>query len=68
MQTSINEQYELFPTDNPMITIPLQTYNSLVEDSLWLESLNAAGVDNWDGISEAHEFYQQMTKENANGA
>ena len=67
MQTSTDLQYELFPTET-QITIPLDTYKSLVEDSLWLEALNAAGVDNWEGISEAYELYQEMVKENMNGA
>jgi len=65
MQTSINDQYELFPTE-VTITIPLSTYTSLVEDSLWLEALNASGIDNWEGVDEAYELYRQMKKDNTN--
>lgn len=39
------------------ITISLADYNSLLEDSLWLAALEEAGVDNWEGISYAHELY-----------
>ena len=36
-----------------MITITKEEYNNLVEAAEWLECLEAAGVDNWDGIEEA---------------
>lgn len=26
---------------------------------LWLDALEAAGVDNWDGCSFAHEMYRE---------
>ncbi len=45
---------------NPeMITIPLSEYLELREDSEWLEALEAAGVDNWDGISHARELFNK---------
>lgn len=31
-------------------------YNKLLEDRNWLRCLEAAGVDNWDGISYAYEL------------
>lgn len=27
---------------------------------MWLEALEAAGVDNWEGIDEAVDIYQDM--------
>jgi len=35
------------------ITITLEEYNRLVEDSEFLNALEAAGVDNWEGYDEA---------------
>lgn len=35
------------------ITITLKEYNSLLEDSALLAALEAAGVDNWEGYSDA---------------
>lgn len=40
------------------ITIPLAQYNSLVEDAKFLDALNAAGVDNWEGYSEAYRILE----------
>ncbi len=39
-----------------MITITKAEYDSLVEASDWLECLNAAGVDNWEGMSYAFDI------------
>ncbi|AFN39095.1 hypothetical protein G167_gp59 [Burkholderia phage BcepMigl] len=36
-----------------MVTITRDEYDSLLTRSRWLECLEAAGVDNWDGIDEA---------------
>ncbi|WBF05261.1 hypothetical protein [Burkholderia phage CSP3] len=36
-----------------MVTIPRDEYESLLTRSRWLECLEAAGVDNWQGIDEA---------------
>jgi hypothetical protein len=38
-----------------MITITKKKYDSLMEDSLFLSKLYAAGVDNWGGYGEALE-------------
>ena len=40
-----------------MITISKEEYESLVEDSDFLHALRAAGVDNWEGYSEAVDIY-----------
>ena len=38
-----------------MITIEKEEYDDLLESSTILEALFAAGVDNWDGFSNAME-------------
>lgn len=38
---------------NKTVTLSLEYYSKLVEDSLLLDALHAAGVDNWEGYSEA---------------
>lgn len=40
------------------IEIPLDEYNEMLEQLSWLEALQAAGVDNWDGIDEAVSIYE----------
>lgn len=47
-------------TETPMITITMAEYDRLVKDSEWLECLEAAGVDNWDGWDEARRFQREM--------
>ena len=44
---------------NMNITITLEEYNKLLERDSWLTALEAAGVDNWEGISYAHEIYRE---------
>jgi hypothetical protein len=39
--------------DTAMITVPLSEYEDLKTRVHWLECLEEAGVDNWDGIDEA---------------
>lgn len=40
-----------------MVTITKKEYYELQERVRWLDALEAAGVDNWEGISEAHQIY-----------
>lgn len=44
-------------SEDTMVTIPLREYAELQEASQWLTALQNAGVDNWEGISFAHELY-----------
>jgi len=46
-----------------MVTISKSEYESLLEDSLWLSALEAAGVDNWQGYDSAREIYEEMQEE-----
>lgn len=43
-----------------MITITRQNLEQLMDDSRFLEALKRAGVDNWEGYSEAVEIYREM--------
>ena len=45
---------DIIRTDiKPTVTITVKEYESLVEDSQWLDALNCAGVDNWEGYHYA---------------
>lgn len=46
-----------------MITIPLRAYKKLVERDEWLGWLEAAGVDNWCGYSEAHTMRDEFNEQ-----
>lgn len=41
-------------------TVPVQkeVLDDLLERSEWLRALEEAGVDNWEGISLAHDIYE----------
>lgn len=47
--------------DDPQnsISITIDEYKNLLEDSLMLEALDAGGVDNWEGYAEAMEIYHE---------
>lgn len=44
-----------------MVTIPRKEYDDLLDDSLLLNCLEGAGVDNWQGYDYAMEEYQALT-------
>lgn len=37
--------------------IRTEEYRHLLDRVRWLEALECAGVDNWEGIDQAHELY-----------
>lgn len=41
------------------ITITITEYNTLLEDSILLEALDAAGVRSWEGFEEAQTIYEE---------
>lgn len=45
------------------ITITQEEYAMLREDSLFLEALVEAGVNNWEGYEEALRVYNKMEDE-----
>lgn len=40
-------------TENEMVTITKNEYDRLLKQVDWLQCLEVAGVDNWDGIEDA---------------
>jgi hypothetical protein len=47
---------------NETITISLKKYKRLVKDSEWLQALECAGVDSWDGCDWAYEELKTIRK------
>lgn len=45
---------------NDTVTISRKEYDALVKDSRWLGSLEAAGVDNWEGFSFAYDLHREV--------
>lgn len=45
------------------ITILVEEYESLQEDSKFLTALENAGVDNWEGYDFAREIFREMEME-----
>lgn len=41
------------------VTITKKEYDRLLRDEAWLSCLEGAGVDNWQGIDYAHEFFRE---------
>lgn len=39
------------------VSVSMEEYLQMVEDVRWLRALEAAGVDNWDGIDYASELF-----------
>lgn len=47
-----------------MITITVSQYEQLLKDQLWLQCLEEAGVDNWQGYDIAREIFREYNEEN----
>lgn len=43
------------------VSIPFEEYLKLIEDARMLAELRAAGVDNWEGYSEAIRSFHEQT-------
>ena len=50
-------------SNETMVSISFQEYNQLLKDSDFLNCLQRAGVDNWDGYDYACEEYNDMNPE-----
>ncbi len=48
---------------NEMITITKQEYEKLLKDSYWLNALETAGVDNWEGYGVAKDYLKEWNNE-----
>lgn len=44
---------------NETVTISKEEYESLLEDRKWLQALESAGVDNWQGYDYARELMNE---------
>ena len=45
--------------EQEMVLIPKSEYESLLEDSRWLQCLEDAGVDNWQGYDYARDLWKE---------
>lgn len=45
------------------VAIPQEEYDKILDRLMWLDALEAAGVDNWGGFDEAREIYQEWSQE-----
>lgn len=45
------------------ITISLARYKQLLKDQEWLNCLEEAGVENWNGIEQTIEIYRKIEAE-----
>lgn len=46
-----------------VITVPKAKWEELLKRLSWLHALEDAGVDNWEGISYAHELFNEEYKD-----
>lgn len=49
---------QIFINENT-VTISKEEYESLKEDARWLQCLENAGVDNWEGYDYARELWRE---------
>lgn len=52
--------------DIETVTIPVREYNALKRKIAWLNCLENAGVDNWNGIDYAYEIFAEEYPEYQN--
>lgn len=45
------------------VTIPQEEFDEMVDRLTWLDALEAAGVDNWDGHDIALELFHEWNQE-----
>lgn len=45
------------------IIVPKKKWEELIKRLSWLHALEDAGVDNWEGISYAHELFNEEYKD-----
>lgn len=45
------------------VTIPSETYFELLQDQRMLIALRMAGVDNWEGFTDALDYCREMQEE-----
>lgn len=50
-------------SDDKKISISEEEYETLLNDSIFLNCLQMMGVDNWDGYDEAIEQYNEILQQ-----
>ncbi len=58
-QTEIKQRKLVPDIEEALVTITKEEYDNLLNASTWLECLEDAGVDNWEGIGEAWDLLEQ---------
>ncbi len=53
-------------SEDRIVTLSVEVYDKLIERSDWLDYLEQAGVDNWEGISYARQLQQEDEEEGKN--
>lgn len=43
---------------NSVVSIPINDYHEMLDRLKFLDALESAGVDNWEGFSFAHEIME----------
>lgn len=41
------------------VSVPLAEHLQMLEDVRWLRALEAAGVDNWEGVDYARDIFNE---------
>ena len=54
---------ESMMSDDKKISISEEEYETLLNDSIFLNCLQMMGVDNWDGYDEAIEQYNEILEQ-----
>lgn len=52
--------------DEDTVTITRKKYKALLKDSLWVDCLDCAGVDNWVGYDYALELFEERNDVQSN--
>ncbi len=45
------------------VTITKEEHQRLLRAEVWVDALEAAGVDNWEGCAEAAQIYHEFCEE-----
>jgi len=53
----------MFSNDSETVTISRKEYDQLQKDAGMLNALEACGVDNWEGYSDAHKYLREQQEE-----
>ena len=63
LSTQTEERIIMTSNDSETVTISRKKYDQLQRDSDMLNALEACGVDNWEGYSDAHKYREQQEED-----